>query len=100
MDATLTKDLADSLNSYSIDIKYWDSQIGDTHVALGNRLFLQAHLADLTDEQHKRMAEIDQRVLALAAVDYDLAEDESDDDVRTLGFIADIINGIPIPPAS
>ena len=44
------------------------------------------------------MREIDQRVLELASVDYELQEDEDDSDVRTLGFVADIINGIEIPP--
>jgi len=95
MSNNLQTDIEKCLGHYSIDIKHWDSQAGDTHFMLGNRLFLQAHLADLTEEQ-QRMNEIDQRVLALAAVNYAVGEDESDDDIRTLGFVADVIKGIPI----
>jgi hypothetical protein len=80
MSNNLQTDIEKYLGRYSIDVKYWDSQAGDTHLMLGNRLFLQAHLADLTEEQQQRMSAIDQRVLALAAVDYKVGEDESDDD--------------------
>ncbi len=98
MSDNLKRKLDTTLKHYSIEVKYWMPQIGDTFLMLGQRLFLQKHLTDMTEEQHERMREIDRRVLELAAVDYELKEDEDDSDVRTLGFVADIINGIEIPP--
>ena len=98
MSDNLKRKLDTTLKHYSIEVKYWMPKIGDTFLMLGQRLFLQKHLTDMTEEQHERMREIDRRVLELAAVDYELKEDEDDSDVRTLGFVADIINGIEIPP--
>lgn len=98
MNNDLKQKLDTTLKHYSIDVKYWNPQISETFLMLGKRLFLQKHLTDMTEEQHERMREIDQRVLELASVDYELQEDEDDSDVRTLGFVADIINGIEIPP--
>jgi hypothetical protein len=98
MSSNLKKEFEDSLKAYSIYVEYWDSHAGDTNILFGHRHFLQQHLAELTDEQKAVLHEIDQRVLALTSVDYD-NEAGDDDDVRTLGFVADIIKGIPIPPA-
>ena len=97
MDSNLQADIEKCLKHYSIDVQYWDSQAGDTNLMLGNRLFLQAHLNDLTHEQQQQLQEIDKQVLALAAVDYQLKEDEDAIDVITLGWVADIIQGREIP---
>ena len=97
MSDNLQIDIEKCLNHYSIDVEYWDYQAGDTNLMLGNRLFLQEHLNDLSQAQLALLQEIDQRVLALASVDYEIKEDEDDTDVVTLGWVADIVQGREIP---
>jgi len=97
MDTTLTKDLADSLSSYSIDVKYWAPGMGDSFIFLGNRKFLAAHISELSPAQHRVLVEADTLVLAHAAKTY---KDENDDDVQVLREVADIINAEPSRPGA
>jgi len=88
MNTTSSQALADSLKSYSIDVQYWELGAGDSHVFLGHREFLQAHIDSLTAAQRALLAEADRRVLELAAARY---EDEQDDDVLILRLCANVI---------
>jgi hypothetical protein len=63
---------------------------------LGHREWLQDHLGDLSDSQTEQLAAADQRVLDLLKTQASAATD----DVRTLHFIADIINGKAVKKAA
>lgn len=94
MDNNLQTSIEKQLNYYSIDIEYWTPDSTDTFMTFGYRVFLQENIADLTEAQLAKLHETDQRVLALAAVEY---ENITSDDVEFLGLIADVINGVEMP---
>lgn len=97
MSKASNQELEDSLKSYSIDVKYWEPNASDTFILLGHREFLQKQLSTLSSDQARQLAQIDQQVLALCAATYD---DEGCDDIRTLRFVADLINGKAKPGAT
>jgi len=100
MSNNLAQELESSLKSYSIYLEYWDIQSGDTFLMRGEREFLQEHLSDLSEAQQQRMNELDQKVLALLAVDYQLSEEDDDDDLTTLQMIGDRIQGRFVPKSN
>jgi len=71
--------------------------MGDAFIFLGNREFLQQHLAELTPDQGQTLTKADGQVLAFAAKQY---ENEDDDDVRILRMCVDVINGKPLPKSA
>lgn len=89
----LKTDLADSLNSYSVYVDYWEPGAGDSHLLLGHREFLQAHWAELSAEQRELLSAVDRRVLALAGQPY---ADDNDDDVRILRLCAEVAQKIDL----
>ena len=91
MSTTLSQELQSSLDNYSVNVEYWEPDAGDTFALPGQREFLQRHLGALSDSQRAKLADIDKGVLDLCEARYGGKEDG--DDVRTLRFVADIING-------
>ncbi|MCF7988723.1 MAG: hypothetical protein K9L60_14325 [Methylovulum sp.] len=98
MNTTLAKDLAESLKSYSIDVKHWMPGTGDSFIFLGNREFLQKHLADLTTEQLSELADADRRVIGYAEKTYD--DDENDEDVKVLRMCSALIGDVGLKQAA
>jgi hypothetical protein len=87
---TILARLSDSLKSYLIDVKYLEPGVGDAHITLGNREFLQKHHADLTAAQREQLNVADATVLKIANHHY---ADEHDDDLRIIHFMALMIQG-------
>lgn len=96
MSKTLGQELQDALESYSVNVEYWDPGAGDTFILLGQREFLQKNIGTLSEDQRTRMEAVDRRVLELSAARYPIP-DEQGDDVRTLRFVADLIMGNALP---
>ncbi len=97
MNDNLTQQLESSLKAYSVYVESWDVQCGDTFLLFGERDFLQRHLNSLSEKQVQEMHKTDRQVLELLDVDYVIPDNESDDDINTLRFVGDIIQGREIP---
>jgi hypothetical protein len=82
----LTKNIEQSLRSYSALVEYWDEEAGDTHELLGARELLEGRI--LNPEEQAILEEADRRVIALANESY-----ENTWDVVMLRKTADLIRG-------
>jgi len=82
--------IATVLHHYKVDIDTWSADMAETHMTLGDRMFLHEHLADMTTAQRAELACAD----ALAVATYARCHSDEEDpygDIRYLGEIVAVI---------